>query len=97
MVKILIKNILYNQSQRNYVKIVTTEKEIVTHKSISEFEEKLSALFFLRLHRSFIVAINKIKEYSAIHVQIGDHKISIGRNYKLKVLDFLEKYANTDN
>jgi len=96
MIKIMLQDILYIESLRNYVKIVTIEKDVVIYKSISEFEEKLSSLFFLRIHRSFIVAVNKIDEYSSSIVKIGKHQLSIGRNYKVQVQDFLKKYCGNN-
>src|SRR5215212_5255127 len=53
-VKILFSEIVYIESQREYVKIVTTKKEYVTKMSTHEIEELLPASLFKRVHRSFI-------------------------------------------
>jgi len=85
MVKVLLKDILYIESLKNYVRIKTTKKEFITYKSISSLEEKLPAAKFLRVHRSFIIAIDKIEILSANSILIHENEIPIGRSYKAMV------------
>lgn len=97
MVKIYVVDIIYIESIRNNIKIVTKEKEFVIRKSLSEIEERLLPPSFLRIHRSFIISVSKIDEYSSSHVKLGKHTINIGRNYRSQTVDFLEKYAKSTN
>jgi len=80
--KVFLKDILFVESQRNYVKILTVQKEIISYISISQIEERLPENQFLRIHRSFIVAVNKIEAFSNHIVVIGKHQIPIGRNFR---------------
>ena len=65
------RNILYVESLKNYVKVVTMEKTVVSYMSITQMEEKLPELKFIRIHRSFIVGVDHIEEYSASEIKIG--------------------------
>ena len=81
-VKILFSEILYIESQREYIKIVTTKKEYVSKMSTHEMESLLPASLFKRIHRSFIVSIRKIESYTAEAVEVNGISIPIGRGYK---------------
>ena len=89
MVKVSLCNILFIESLKDYVKVKTTDKEITSYQKISYMEEHLPATDFIRIHRSFIVAIGKIDAYSAAHVEVSGEKIPIGRNYKAQVIKVL--------
>jgi DNA-binding LytR/AlgR family response regulator len=91
MVKTRISDILYIESIKDYVKVKTVEREIVTQQRISYLEESLPRDLFLRIHRSFIVAVDKIDAYSASEVEIGKHHIPVGRNYKNEVIKSLSR------
>ena len=91
MVKVNVNDILYIESVKDYVKVKTQSKEITTQQKISYLEESLPKNLFLRIHRSFIVAINKIESYSATEIDIGNTQLPIGRNYKNDVLKVLSK------
>ena len=98
MVKVYFKNILYLESIKDYVKVVTLCKTVLTKQLLSYFEKTLNSNEFLRIHRSFIVAINKIDSYSLSSVDIGSIEIPIGRKYKesaIEVLDDLNKIENS--
>lgn len=81
-VKIFEDDILYVESLREYVKITTKDKTILTKIQLGEIEEMLTRNNFLRIHRSFIVSKNKIDAYSATGIEINGKEIPIGRNYK---------------
>lgn len=81
-VKILFSEILYIESQREYIKIVTTKKEYVSKMSTHEIESLLPANLFKRIHRSFIVSVSKIESYTAEAVEINGVSIPIGRGYR---------------
>lgn len=81
-VKILFSEILYIESQREYIKIVTTKKEFVTKIGTNEIEEMLPQNSFKRIHRSFIVSVAKIDSYNAEEVEINGISIPVGRGFK---------------
>jgi len=80
-VKILFSEIVYIESQREYIRIITTKKEYISKMSTHEIEALLPANLFKRIHRSFIVAINKIESYTAENVELNGVSIPIGRDY----------------
>lgn len=79
--RIPIKSILYIESQRENVRIVMDDREIITRYSISDLEKELPE-DFIRIHRSFIVAKSKIDFFDMHDVEIKGKQIPIGRNYK---------------
>ena len=81
-VKILFSDIVYIESQREYIKIVTTKKEYISKLSTNEIETLLPSNLFKRVHRSFIVAIKKIESYTNEMVEVNGISIPIGRGYK---------------
>jgi DNA-binding LytR/AlgR family response regulator len=85
MVKIFFRDILFIEALKDYIKIVTSLKTIVTKYVLSTLEEMLPANEFLRIHKSYIVAINKIESYNADSIQIAKHELPIGRLYKYDV------------
>jgi len=89
-VKIFLDEILYIESLREYIKISTAEKSILTKFQLSEIEEVLSENDFIRVHRSFIVAKDKISAFTSTDVEINHIQIPIARSYKESVLAILE-------
>ena len=87
-VKVHFSEILYIESQREYVKIVTEKKEHLSKISTHEIESLLPATQFKRIHRSFIVALHKIESYTTDAVEISGISIPVGREYR-QVLDGL--------
>ena len=87
-VKIYFDDILYIESQREYVKVVTAKKAYLTKMSTNEIETLLPSEQFKRIHRSFIISLNKIESYNAETVEINGISIPIGRGYK-NVLEYL--------
>src|SRR5688572_3667515 len=81
-VKILFSEIVYIESQREYIKIVTTKKEYISKMSTHEIEDLLPSNLFKRIHRSFIVSIKKIESYTSEMVEINGVPIPIGRGYR---------------
>ena len=81
-VKILFSEIVYIESQREYIKITTTKKEYISKMSTHEIEALLPAHLFKRIHRSFIISISKIESYTAEIVEVNGISIPIGRGYK---------------
>lgn len=89
MVKIYLKDILYIESLKDYVRIKTSSKEIISLQKISYLEQKLPEDCFIRIHRSFIVPIKKIEAFSNHTVEVEGKELPIGRNHKAAVLALL--------
>jgi DNA-binding LytR/AlgR family response regulator len=77
--------ILYVEAYGNYTKLFFKDEMIISHEKISTFEELLPQDAFLRVHKSFIVAVNKIKLIEGNRILIDAHKIPIGQTYKSTV------------
>lgn len=89
--KIDISKIQFIESLKDYVKIVCTDQSIVSHDSLSNLEAYLSEHGFIRIHRSFLVAIGKIKSFDAESVFLENNELPISRTFKKSVLAVLEK------
>ena len=83
--KIALNDILYVESLKDYIKVVTKTKNIVTKQSISSLEEALPKNNFVRIHRSFIVAINKIESFTNDAIEINRQELPISRMYRHEV------------
>ena len=81
-VKILFTDIVYIESQREYIRIVTTRKEYISKMGTHEIEALLPSQLFIRVHRSFIVSVDKIESYSADMVELNGVSIPVGRGYR---------------
>lgn len=81
-VRIHFAEIVYIESQRDYVKLVTIKGEFLSKISTHEIELLLPPNDFKRIHRSFIISMNKIESYSAESVQVNGILIPIGRGYR---------------
>ncbi|HYG17473.1 MAG TPA: LytTR family DNA-binding domain-containing protein [Ohtaekwangia sp.] len=92
MIKTRMADILYIESIKDYVKVKTAEKDIITQQKISYLEESLPKDQFLRVHRSFIINVNKVDAYTATDIELGKHHIPIGRNYKNEVNRMLSQF-----
>jgi DNA-binding LytR/AlgR family response regulator len=89
--KVPIEDILYVEGVKDYVKIVMPHQNIITKISIGHLYEGLPPDRFVQVHKSFIVAKNKITAYTAHDVEIGGVEIPIGRVYKESFLNALLK------
>jgi two-component system LytT family response regulator len=91
MVKINIEEILFIEGMKEYIKVVTPEKTYITHKSLTSLSEELPSERFMRIHKSYTIALNKVKSIEGNRIQILNHTIPIGRNYskdvKVKILE----------
>ncbi len=91
MMKINIEEILFVEGMKEYIKVVTPDKTYITHKSLTSLSEELPADRFLRVHKSYVIALNKVKSIEGNRVQIQSYTIPIGRNYskdvKTKILE----------
>lgn len=81
-IKLPQQDIIYLEAMQDYTKVVTEKKNYLTLTTLTGFMEKLSNKNFLRIHRSYAVAIKKIKELHADKVVCGDITIPIGKTYR---------------
>jgi DNA-binding LytR/AlgR family response regulator len=81
-VKIFFSDIVYIESQREYIKIATTHGEYISKMSTHEIEAILPVHLFKRVHRSFIVSIRRIESYTAELISINGMSIPIGKGYR---------------
>ena len=91
LMKIRLNDILYIESLKDYIKVFTVIGDYLVHKSMTSISEELSKDNFIRIHRSFTIAINKISYVEGNSVEIANRRIPIGRNYiqfaKQKILN----------
>jgi DNA-binding LytR/AlgR family response regulator len=85
MVKLIIDEILFIEGMKEYIKVVTTYKTYITHKSLSSLTDQLPVDQFARIHKSYTIALNKIKFIEGNRIQIQSFTIPIGRNYNKEV------------
>ena len=90
MVKVLLNEILYIESMKDYVKVVTVDSTIITKQSISSVEAMLPEKLFVRTHRSFIVSLHKIKSFTNELIEVSNASIPVGKLYRNGVMKLLE-------
>jgi two-component system LytT family response regulator len=82
--RIDLNDILYIEGMKDYLRIVCSNKKRMTLQSFSKFEERLPVKNFCRVHKSFIVAIDKIKSVERGVIIIADQRIPVSNTYKEK-------------
>jgi DNA-binding LytR/AlgR family response regulator len=83
--KVSMDDIIFIESLKDYIKVVTTSKTIITKQSISSIEERLPKSSFIRIHRSFIVSLSKVQSYSPELIAIGNEELPVSRMYRHEV------------
>lgn len=81
LIKVVLNDILFIESLKDYIKVVTNLGDYVVHKSLTAISEELPQSNFIRIHRSFTISINKINALEGNTIEIEGRKIPIGRNY----------------
>jgi DNA-binding LytR/AlgR family response regulator len=94
--KINLHDILYIEGLKDYVKIYISDKPIVTQMSMKALEDKLPANDFIRVHRSFIVAFNKIDYVQKHMLTIGKKEIPISEHYRDQLFKIINYERPTD-
>lgn len=89
--KLLYDDVSYFEGYGEYVKVITLNKTYVVRESLTDFEHKLPAESFLRIHKSYIVNLLKIKGFSTVHVMLKDIELPIGRIYRENAVKILRK------
>lgn len=86
MVKVVLNDILYIESMKDYIKVFTRSSTIITKQSISSVEAMLPEKQFVRTHRSFIISLGKVNSFTSELVEIGAAEVPIGKLYRNGVL-----------
>ena len=87
--KIWVDDILYIESMLNYINIITKSKKLMVYSSLKAIEKSLSPDKFLRIHKSYMVAINHITAIEAHQVHIAEHQLPVSRSNKQAVLQLI--------
>jgi two-component system, LytTR family, response regulator len=82
MIKVLLDDILYVESDKDYVKLFTEKGFVITRQTISSVEAMLPESRFIRIHRSYIISLNKLRSFTAETVEIGNKELPIGKIYR---------------
>jgi DNA-binding LytR/AlgR family response regulator len=87
--KVNFAEILYMEAMKDYLKIYTTEYKLITHQTMSDMETTLPPKQFIRVHKSFIVAVAYIKSIYGSCIEINNATIPIGNSYKNNVTNLI--------
>ena len=96
LVKIDFKDILFIEGLKDYIKIYTGEKPVITLMSMKLIEDKLPPGEFVRVHRSFIVQLKKIRFIQRSLIQIGEREIPISENYRDQLFNSINQLKQHD-
>jgi DNA-binding LytR/AlgR family response regulator len=88
--QIRINTILFIEAIGNYTKVYFNDEMVVSHEKISNMEKMLSNFKFLRVHKSFLVSIDKINSVKGNQIHLQNHKIPIGQTYKSRIIELLD-------
>lgn len=95
MVKVLLDEIVYVESIRDYIKIMRVhDKPLLVKQSMATLEAMLPADLFMRVHRSFVVSINKITAFTSRDIELGEIEIPIGKLYSERVRKFSGSFGS---
>ena len=87
--KVNFSEIIYIEAMKDYLKIHTADYKLVTHQTMTEMEKILPAKQFIRVHKSFIVAVAHIKSVYGSSIETEKNTIPIGLSYKNSVMNFI--------
>jgi DNA-binding LytR/AlgR family response regulator len=88
--KIFINNILWIEALGDYIKLVTNEESYVILSTMKAFEKEVEEYSFLRIHKSYIVNLKKIKRFNSKFVEINTENIPLSRNKKKLLIEALD-------
>ncbi|MFC2086129.1 LytR/AlgR family response regulator transcription factor [Bacteroidota bacterium] len=95
--KVLFENILYIKGLKDYLIVKVGEERVVTHMNFSQMEELLPVENFIRVHKSYIVAINKINFIERNRIKIGEELIPISNTYKREFFNKINRNKRHTN
>ncbi len=90
MIKINLRNILFIEGLKDYLSIQTDNEKLITLQNLKTFEQYLNQQHFMRVHKSFIVALNKIDTLERNRIFIGEYVVPIGDTYRDAFLKRIE-------
>jgi len=93
--KVNFSEIMYIQGMKDYLKIHTAEYTLVTHQTMNEMEKILPATQFIRVHKSYIIALAQIKTIYGNSIELGKTTIPIGINYKENVMNLISRRSGS--
>lgn len=91
LVKVNYSDILFIEALQNYIAVHTTNKKYITYLTFKSIEESLPHHIFLKVHKSYLVALAKIESIEGNEILIGNHHIPISRNMKDEVMEKILK------
>ncbi len=89
ILRIPFEEILYIEAKQNYSVIITTKEKVMTLQHIKMMEERLPPNKFIRVHKSYIISIDKINTIEKSRIKMGTFLIPIGESYRLSFFDKL--------
>ncbi len=89
-VKVMIEDIVFIESLKEYIRIHTADGSLTTKEKIGEIESKLGPQKFMRIHKSYVINQEKIVAFSGSEIDLGIQTLPIGRSYKASVKKRLE-------
>jgi len=89
--KVMLDDILYIEAEGNYMAYVLSNKKLLCRQNIGECISQLPANQFIRIHRSYIVAVNKIQKITRQSVWVASNEISVGASYEDKLSEIRER------
>jgi len=88
--KILLRNILYFEGERDYVSLVTSEEKLLVYRRLKDIETQLK-LPFIRVHNSYIINYERFNKIEENHVYIADKRIPISENFRERFMEAIDK------
>ena len=88
--KILLSEILFFESRKEYVNVVTATFDILTYRRLKDIEEQLPSSF-VRVHQSYIVNLNQLVKIRDNHIHIGETRIPIGDKFRDRLMELVRK------
>lgn len=86
--KILLENILYIEGEKEYIRLVTTQEELLVYRRLKEVEQQLNYPF-IRVHNSYIVNLEKMDKFLDNHILINGRKIPVSNKYRVPFMAHL--------
>ena len=97
MVKVMLDEIIYIESLKDYVRIKTETTNLINHNNLVSIMEYLPKDEFIRIHRSYIIAISKVRAIEGNCVEAGGKLIPIGRNFQKSVKSLILRESGISN
>jgi DNA-binding LytR/AlgR family response regulator len=93
MVKVIVDDIRYIESLKDYVRIFVGDQQIITKQTITALEEMLPENEFMRIHRSFIVALKKVDSYDHHSLFVSKAELPVGPLYRQEIMKRLSRIS----